>query len=422
MAANTSNATMNSGVRVEVAESVEALVPHQAAWAALGLEAVEPNVFYEPCFLLPALRAFATPGDLLVVLVFVDPPPAQRNGAPELLGVFPLERRHTAPRLRQVARTLSQSLSHLRLWADEYTYLAVPLLRRGRAAETMTAFLDWLAAQKYAAPILEINPLPLGGQFQAALIEELGRRSGQLYVRERDTRALFDPDCDAATYLGRVLPSKDRREFARQRKRLQELGQVDMVALEPGGDAATWAEQFLALEAGGWKGKNGTAFACKERDARFFREMFAASFAAGRLRSTALRLDGKPLAIQLTFHAGQGAYGFKTAYDEAYSKYGPGTLLEIDLIERTIADPTVRWIDSCAVRDHALFNRIYGERRPFEQCFLTPHPGLATALSLAPAFRWAKASLLAGAQRLRPAPDSEATADGDPAPGSKSPS
>jgi CelD/BcsL family acetyltransferase involved in cellulose biosynthesis len=406
---------MTSGVRVEVAESVEQLTAHRAAWAALGREALEPNVFYEPCFLLPALRAFATPGDLLVALVLSDPPPAQRASGPELLGVFPLERRHSSPRLRQLTPGLSSSLSHLRLWADEYTYLAVPLLRRGRAAEAMTAFLDWLAAQKYAPPILEINPLPLGGQFHAALIEELGRRRGQVYVRERDTRALFDPDCDAATYLARVLPSKDRREFQRQRKRLQEMGKVEIVALEPGADAAAWAEQFLALEAGGWKGKNGSAFLCKERDARFFREMFTAAFAEGRLTSTALRLDGKPLAIQLLLHAGLGAYGFKTAYDEAYSKYGPGTLLEIDLIERSAGNPAVRWIDSAAVRDHPLFNRIYSERRCLEQCFLTPHPALGSVLSMAPAFRWAKASLLAGARRWLPARNGVEAPEGEPA-------
>ncbi len=384
-------ATLPAGPRVVVLERVADLEAYRASWEALAARAVEPNVFYQPTVLLPALRAFGATADLALVLVLGEPPESARKAdPPELLGLFPLERRRAGT---------EWPVSYLRLWTGDYSYVPVPLLRRGRAAEALTAFFDWLERQRRAVALLELERLPLGGPFHGLLIDELARRQAQVHVKHSYTRALFEPDCSGEAYLERVLPAKDRRELQRQRKRLQELGKAEIVAIGPGDDGAAWAEEFLALEASGWKGRHGTAFVSRESDATFFREMFPATLAAGGLTSTALRLDGRPLAMQILLHAGTGAYGYKTCYDEEYARFAPGLQLEIDLMEKFAgrgegARP-LHWIDSAAVSTHPLFNRIYGERRPIETWLITPDRTLGLVLALAPLTRWLRRSFRA---------------------------
>jgi CelD/BcsL family acetyltransferase involved in cellulose biosynthesis len=374
-------AVLPQGPRVVVLERAADLEVYRDAWQALVERALEPNVFYQPSVLLPSLHAFAPTADLALVLVLAEPPESARKPEPpELLGLFPLERRQAGG---------VWPVSHLRMWTGDYSYLPVPLLHRRRAAEALTAFFDWLHSQRRATALLEIERLPLGGPFHGLLIDEITRRGAQRLVNESYTRALCEPEGSAEQYLERVFPGKDRRELQRQRKRLQELGKAEIVTLQPGDDAAAWAEEFLALESRGWKGQHGTALSNRETDARFFREMFVATFAAGALSSTALRLDGKALAMQVLLHNGPGAFGYKTTYDEAYSRYAPGLQLEIDLIEKMGRD-MVRWIDSAAVSDHPLFNRIYGERRPIETWMITTEPSLGLLLSLVPLARWLK--------------------------------
>jgi CelD/BcsL family acetyltransferase involved in cellulose biosynthesis len=372
------------GPRVVVLERVADLEAYGPAWSALVANALEPNVFYQPSVLLPALRAFGGSADLALVLVLGEPPGSPRKPEPpELLGLFPLERRRAGT---------EWPVSRLRLWTGDYSYVPVPLLQRGRAAEALATFFDWLERQRRAAPLLEIERLPLGGRFHALLIDEIGRRQTQLLVKQSYTRALFEPDGPVEAYLERVLPAKDRRELQRQRKRLQELGRAEIVSLGPGDDATAWAEEFLALEAAGWKGRSGTAFVSRDGDAQFFREMFPATAAAGGVTSTALRLDGRALAMQILLHAGPGGYGYKTCYDESHSRFAPGLQLEIDLMEKVAAQAAgsgpLRWIDSAAVSNHPVFNRIYGERRPIETWILTPDRALGLAMSLFPLTRW----------------------------------
>ena len=57
-----------------------------------------------------------------------------------------------------------------------------------------------------------------------------------------------------------------------------------------------------------------------------------------------------------------GAFGFKTAFDEDYSPYSPGFLLERAFLAGR-KDFGIGWCDSCAAADHDVMNRIWSERR-----------------------------------------------------------
>src|SRR5213078_3334022 len=48
-------------------------------------------------------------------------------------------------------------------------------------------------------------------------------------------------------------------------------------ALQPGEDLERWIDEFLKLEASGWKGKEGSAMICSEANRRFLTETFRAA-------------------------------------------------------------------------------------------------------------------------------------------------
>src|SRR5258706_16303765 len=69
-------------------KNFEMLEDYIQAWEDLAADALEPNPFYEPWMLMPALAGLAKGSDVGVALVLTV-----EQGEPVLCGVFPLERR-----------------------------------------------------------------------------------------------------------------------------------------------------------------------------------------------------------------------------------------------------------------------------------------------------------------------------------------
>ena len=97
-------------------------------------------------------------------------------------------------------------------------------------------------------------------------------------------------------------------------------------------------EQFLAMEAAGWKGRQGTALLCDPCEAAFMRDAVGALADQGRASIHALALDQRPVSMQIVAHAGRAAFTWKTAYDERFQDFSPGMLLLEDYTAALLAD------------------------------------------------------------------------------------
>jgi hypothetical protein len=64
-----------------------------------------------------------------------------------------------------------------------------------------------------------------------------------------------------------------------------------------------------------------------------------------------------------TLLSGDGALSFKTAFDEAYARFSPGVLLQLENLA-LLDDPALAWCDSCAAADHPMIDSLWRERRP----------------------------------------------------------
>jgi Acetyltransferase (GNAT) domain len=352
------DATAN-GARMSVAviNDLTALEKYVPAWEDLAANAIEPNAFYEPWMMMPAVRAFGKGRRLQFALVLAHEP-ARQDGAPLLCGIFPLEQQN---HYQGLSRNLP--FKTLRLWKHKYCYLCTPLVREGYGPQVIDAFFDWLDAGRHDCSLMEFRFIAGDGLFNGLLIDYFERHGKLHYISTYFLRAMFRPTVDADTYLCDSLSAKHRKMIRRQERQLSEIGRLEYDALTPDKDVAVWIEEFLRLEASGWKGRDNTAIASDESDQSYFRSITKEAFRRGRLSMQALRLDGRPIAYKCDFPTGRGLFTFRIAFDENYARNSPGMLLEIENVRRLHARSQIDWVDSCNDSFSLMFNRLWPARR-----------------------------------------------------------
>lgn len=378
---------------VVVAERWEELESYLAAWDRLSAAAVEPNVFYERWMLKPALDSYAQGEELLFVLVVADLPPGSPH-APLLCGFFPLVRR---------GRYKGLPVSTLALWCYVHCYLCTPLIHADHASECLAAFFSWLNADRRAAALLECKWIPGEGAFHRLLVEYLAENHKISLLDETYSRAMLSPRASAKDYLEAVLSGERRRRMRRHEERLQEQGKIEYVALAPDGEIRTWLEEFLRLEAAGWKGQEGTALQCRAEDRRFFVESMTGAFQQGRLMMMALHVNGRPIAMFCDLLAPPWSFVFKLTFAEDYGRFSPGALLELEKIRRLHERKEIRWVDSCNAPGPSLLKDLWAERRLIDTIVIASGkaPG-QFVLSLLPLLRWARRKIAAFGRFFRP--------------------
>jgi hypothetical protein len=346
-----------AGMSVVVINDLTALEKYVHAWEDLAANAIEPNAFYEPWMMMPAIRAFGAGRRLQFALVLANEP-TRHDGAPLLCGFFPLEQQN---HYQGLSRKLP--FKTLRLWKHKYCYLCTPLVREGYGQQVIAAFFDWLDAGSHDCSLMEFRFIAGDGLFNGLLIDYFERHAKLHYISMYFLRAMFRPTTDADTYLCATLSAKHRKMIRRQERQLSEIGRLEYDALTPDDDVEVWIEEFLQLEASGWKGRENSAIASDESDQSYFRSIAKEAFRRGRLSMLALRLDGRPIAIKCDFPAGRGLFTFRIAFDENYARNSPGMLLEIENVRRLHARSQIEWVDSCNDSFNFMFNRLWLERR-----------------------------------------------------------
>ncbi len=153
------------------------------------------------------------------------------------------------------------------------------------------------------ASMLRWTGLPTDTAFYEALIRHLDRTG----LEYRRTRTRSRPVLSAGGALGRgELNGKRMSELRRRRRRLEEIGKLEVRFHQGTHDADAWMRDFLALEASGWKGVHGTAIACNPDEHRFFESLARAAAARGKVLVCSLLLDGRPIAMTVNLRTGNG--------------------------------------------------------------------------------------------------------------------
>ena len=318
-----------------------------SVWQKLARNASEPNIFHEHWMLGPALRHFSTHPELCLFLLWAGVPHKS-----DLLGLLPV-----GP-LWQLGRW---PVPFVQNWAHHNSFLGTPLVHRGFENRFWTALLNELDAKNWPG-FLHIRGLTIGGPMDQALRSVCARQKRRCDLVYSEARALLESQLDAGAYYAANVRSKKRKELRRQAKRLSELGEVQYSCHRDDEGLTLWIDEFLKLERESWKGQQGSALDCSDDTRNFFCEALAGAAACGQLERHDLRLDGKPLAMLVNFRSSPGSFSFKTAFDDAYSRFSPGVLLQLENL-KILEQPGIDWMDSCAAEDHPMIDSLWSGRR-----------------------------------------------------------
>ncbi|MFO1184120.1 MAG: GNAT family N-acetyltransferase [Bauldia sp.] len=288
-----------------------------------------PNVFMDP-----VMFAAADPGAEWRALAAFRP----LSGRRELIGFW----------LLGLGRPRRSGLPVLVLNApaDQYGYLASPILDRTHAAAALNAMLDRISAEPALPKIVALDMMP-SGAVRAVLDRVLAARGTHPLQLELRRRPLLNASSVGGT-AALDLSASTRKKLRQHRRRLAERHDLRYtIATDPAAVAGE-VDAFLAMEAAGWKGRAGTALAADPAAAGFVRQAMTTLASQGAASVHSLRADGKPVSVQLMLRCGAAAYTWKTAFDETYADYSPGVLLLEDYTAHLLADPALAFVDSCS--------------------------------------------------------------------------
>jgi CelD/BcsL family acetyltransferase involved in cellulose biosynthesis len=312
------------------------LARFEPQWRDLSERAVEPNPFAESAFLIPATRHIA-PRSLTALCVWGGPDR-------ERLDALAILRRARAP------------LAIVDVWRSELAPLSALLIDGERAIASLEAMAGWLAKERPAIVALGLPNVEVNGKLAQALRGISTKRALRLAASNPRQRAALD--CAPGANFAALLDAKPRKEWGRLRRRLEDRGNLEFAWSHE----ATAIEDFLTLEAAGWKGARGTALMADANRATFAREMLRGFAAKGRLQIARLCLDGRSIAAAAVLRSGSRAFYWKTAFDESFGEFSPGVQLTLAMSRSLEADGGLLLADSCADPNHPMINRLWTAR------------------------------------------------------------
>jgi CelD/BcsL family acetyltransferase involved in cellulose biosynthesis len=304
-------------------------------WQDLEDRSLEGNAFLSRHFVLPCLRHLPESARSNPIALAVE---EARNGELLGLGIFETCRGSRLLPLR-----------HLRCWRSPHSFLDGILVDRRRCEEVAFTLFRWLRQQSRRWHGLSFRDRSADSELSAVLenaAATLGLGWREDWRSERAAIYIEELPEDPVEHL---LPGKRRREVHRRMRRLESVGEVRFDLRRTGNDSNRYLENFLALEAMGWKGEKGTALNSSPGHEAFAREMVANFSSDGRIIFCELAADSHPVASALKLLSGDTCFSFKIGWDPAFKKTSPGVLCEVLFQQAASKLDGVRSVDGCTV-------------------------------------------------------------------------
>ncbi|TKT75238.1 GNAT family N-acetyltransferase [Aquamicrobium sp. LC103] len=317
----------------------------------LCARSIEPNIFFNPRFLAPAMPRLEDREVHLAVIRDED----DFRSRLRLLLPFSIEK-----------PAVPLGVTVMRAWSNPFGPLGTPLVDRDDPADVIEDFFGMLARPHLKLPKVFVMPdVRVDGSFAGMLRSLAASRNLPLTVTGEAARPFLESELAGDDYLKAALRPHHFREFRRQKRRLADLGALEYRIARQPEEIRLGIEDFLALETSGWKGRKRTAMAIDRYHAAFVREAAHRMAEQDLCRVHSLILDGRTIAVLVVFVEAGVAYTWKTAYDEDYAAFSPGTLLMVETTKTHLEDPNIDATDSCAIPDHPVMSRLWSERRTF---------------------------------------------------------
>lgn len=345
---------------------LDELRSRKSEWDSLSNSACYRNPSFESNYLLPALNHLGS--DTVRVMV-VEQFAANES---RLVGLVPFETK----------RIYRLPFKAAEIWKHDQCFDTTPLLEESVAADAWKVVCQTLIRDGYS--LISLDTVSAEPQFESVLRQVEQSDNVFRFQRDHFQRAAFTPAETPEKYSKSHVSKSILKNTRRLMRRLEELGTVTWHQSNERSDYEQLANEFLRIEASGWKGEEGTALASNESTRAFYKELVLESTTQGKARFLSLNLDGRPIAMLSDIQSGASVYSYKTAYDDAYAQYSPGQQVEVKNIDLLHQDG-IQFADSCTASGNSTINRIWGQKVAFQNLVLSLTPGVArTAVKALP--------------------------------------
>ncbi|MCK5745805.1 MAG: GNAT family N-acetyltransferase, partial [Oricola sp.] len=244
--------------------------------------ALEPNIFFSPHYLVPAMPRV---DDREVRLVMLQDGPA---GEAETRFLMPFS-------IERSGFPLGPEV--IRAWSNTYSPYGIPIVERREASRILDDLLSTLGDPKLGMPkVLVLPDVMMESPVIATLRGVAIGRGLPVLTTASVQRPFLQSDKDDVDYFKDTLSSSTRRNYRRLRRNLEAMGDFEYEVARNPTDVRFAMEEFLLLENSGWKGRQKTSLAAERFRAAFAREAINNLAERDLVRIHAFKLDGRVVA------------------------------------------------------------------------------------------------------------------------------
>ncbi len=340
-------------------------------WRELADRALEPNAYLDPRFLAPGDRPTVDVQSTPLLLV-------EDGDTLQALMPFDVLRRS----IRGIpVHALTPGIPFLRHLTPRY----FPLVAAERAPEALEAMFHGMTSL-HLPDYLDfegfIGEGPLGEALFAAASAArvpLVERGGQEYAflrRTDETKPLPNAPSGPRPARPRMghLGSSSRKKYGQYFRGLEHHNGEPISLVDRGNDPDA-IEEFLNLQAAGWKGdvsRGGGALRLNGHDG-WFVDAAEAFRADGRLCVFTLTGASGTMYMQVAIRSGDGLFAAQDAYDEGLARFRPGNLGRLTVLTHSMTDTTAEFFDPNMHPQYVDSTQLYPHRRRYVSYLLAQH-------------------------------------------------
>ena len=259
---------------------------------------------------------------------------ARRKGAP--VGVIPL--------VMTPLRLAGTKLRALSLPHHPHMLLCdAPLTNEGLDHVAMRELITYLRRQQKIQWDVLFFPNLLE---DSGLLSALNAGAAALWISEPQTNCNYLP-CLPPDELAMRLSQNFRGNLRKARNKLAKLSRVEFISARSRSEMDRALDEFLAVEASGWKGAAGerSAINLDGGISSFYQSLTRNFSRIGACEINLLRAEGRCIAGQFCLVTGDTSYFLKIGYDEAYAQVAPGNMLLEHTIQRYLREGAIKYVN-----------------------------------------------------------------------------
>lgn len=311
-------------IRAVTVRDVDALIPHTEAWHRLAWDAPQRLGPLLPAWADAGFRHGPEPGEHWLCIFAYE--------GDRLIGVLPL--------ISGAHPLLGFGHPVLRT-CDRHVLIEKILLAPDRSRIALAVLLAEVRRQVPNHLGIDLIGLRQGSPVLEAL--KLGIEGYRVHKGFRAMNSFLDVRGDFDAYLSTL--GHMRKNLRRYRRKLESRGSVS-IEIKRGRQADEgFLDEFLRLEASGWKGRGGTAILQNDNSRAYHKTLVKNLAAWGCLEWYAMRVNGRLVAARLVVRCGSALILPKIAFDEDYADCRPGMLLTAELLRDAFARPEIEEVN-----------------------------------------------------------------------------